>query len=227
MEIKAVITSTFFLFTFIYCWARFFTKNKKINTKFLARTGLFAAISIILYIIPVFNLSLPFFPSFLNIHFDEVPALIAGFAYGPLSGLFVIIAKTLAKLPMSSTAGVGELADLLYSAVFVITAALIYKRKRNAKGALIAFGVSSLIQILVSSLFTSFVMLDFYIFVMGLPEEAILMMCQAINPQITDLGWPFLLMVAIPFNAFKDLLVVIITFLLYKRLHSFIDKIKA
>ena len=54
-----------------------------------------------------------FFPSFLEIHFDEVPAFIAGFAYGPMSAVFILIVKTLVKLPMTITAGVGENDDYL------------------------------------------------------------------------------------------------------------------
>lgn len=204
------------------------TKNKNpITTKFIARTGLFAAMSIILYLVPGLTFGVPFFPAFLQFHFDEVPALIAGFAYGPLSGFFVILVKTLVKLPFTSTMGVGELADFIYSCAFIIPAALIYKRKRSVKGALIGLLVATVIQVLVSSLVTSFLILDFYIFMMGLPKAAILAMCKAANPNITSLGWTFWFYVGVPFNAMKDAIVVIITFLLYKRLHRIIDRIGA
>ena len=97
---------------------KFVFKNNPITTKFIARTGLFSAISIVLYLVPFLKFSVPFFPFFLEFHFDEVPALIAGFAYGPLSGIFVILVKTIVKLPMSNTMMVGELADLIYSTSF-------------------------------------------------------------------------------------------------------------
>lgn len=203
------------------------TKNKNpITTKFIARTGLFAAMSIILYVAPL-TFKVPFFPSFLEFHFDEVPALIAGFAYGPLSGFFVILVKTLVKLPFTSTMGVGELADFLYSSAFVIPAAFIYKKNRSVKGALVGLLIATIIQVLVSSLFTSFVMLDFYIFMMGFPKGLLLQMCQVANPRITSLGWTFWLYVGVPFNAMKDAMVVVITFVFYKRLHKVIDRIGA
>lgn len=202
-------------------------KNNPITTKFIARTGLFAAISIILYLVPMLNFSVPFFPGFLKFHFDEVPALIAGFAYGPLSGVFIVLIKTIVKLPMSSTMYVGELADLIYSLSFVLPAAFIYKYHRNIKGALVSLLIASLIQILVASLVTSFLILDFYIFMMRWPKEAIIGMCKAANPKVTSLGWTFFLFVGVPFNAMKDLMVIIITFLLYKRLHKVIDRIGA
>ena len=211
----------------IWIFAKNASKKHVISTKFITRSAAFGAISIILYIVPYFNIALPIFPSFLKIHIDEVPALIAGFAYGPLSAVFVILVKTLAKLPMTITGGVGELADLIYSVAFVVPASIIYKKHKSFKGALIALGISTVIQITVASFVTTFLILDFYIFVMGWPESVILNMCRAINPMITSIRWPFLLMVSVPFNALKDLVVIVITILLYKRMHTFIDRLGA
>ena len=224
---RLVIAIAVILAGVAFCIAKLFKNKSPITTKFIARTGLFAAMSIILYLVPGLKFSLPFFPAFLEIHFDEVPALIAGFAYGPLSGFFVILIKTLVKLPMSNTMMVGELADFIYSSAFVIPAALIYKKNRSIKGALIALGIATGIQIVVSAFITSFLILDFYIFMMGWPKVVILNMCKAANPNVTSLGWTFFFMIAVPFNALKDVIVVIITFLLYKRLHMIIDKIGA
>ena len=53
--------------------------------RFISRVAIFGAISTILYIVPVFQIQLPFVPSFLQLHFDEIPAFIAGYAYGPWS----------------------------------------------------------------------------------------------------------------------------------------------
>ena len=202
-----------------------FKGKNPFTTKFIARTGLFAAMSIILYIVPFLQIQLPFFPEFLKLHFDEIPALIAAFAYGPLSGVIIILIKTLVKLPLSHTMCVGELADLIYSIAFILPAALIYKRHRSIKGALVALLVGTVIQILVSSFVTSFLIIDFYIFMMGWPKAAIVAACTKANPNVKSLGWTFFFLVGIPFNAFKDAIVVIVTFILYKRLHKVIDKI--
>ncbi len=214
----AVVAAVFFL-------SKLFKKKSPLTTKFIARTGLFAAMSIILYLVPGLKFKVPFFPAFLEFHFDEVPALIAGFAYGPLSGFFVILIKTIVKLPMTSTMGVGELADLIYSVAFIIPSAIWYKYHRNIKGAFVGLLLGTAVQVVVSSFVTSFLILDFYIFMMGWPKVVILNMCKAANPAVTSLGWTFLFFVALPFNAMKDAIVVIITFLLYKRLHKVIDKI--
>lgn len=222
---RLIIAIAFGIGTLGIAFSRAFKVKNPITTKFIARTGLFAAMSIILYLVPFLKFSVPFFPAFLEFHFDEVPALIAGLAYGPLSGVMVILIKTIVKLPMSNTMCVGELADLIYSISFVLPASLIYMKHRNIKGALIGLLVATGVQIIVSSLVTSFLILDFYIFMMGWPKVVIVNMCKAANPKVTSLGWTFFFLVAVPFNALKDAAVVAITFLLYKRLHKVIDRI--
>ena len=214
--------------------AKTFFKGNPISTRFIARTAVFAAISIILYTVPFLKLSLPIFPSFLEIHLDEIPAFMAGFAYGPLAGFLVILVKTLVKLPLTSTACVGELADFIYSVAFVVPAALIYKKHRSLKGAFVSMLVATVIQLLVASSVTSFVMLDVYGKLFHLSRSTILKMCKAVNPlfkNVEDTGVNFLLrfmlLISIPFNAIKDAIVVLVTFLLYKRLRLLFKKIDA
>ena len=227
MDYRGIIAIAIMTMVLIWLFAKNIGKKSVISAKFITRSAVFAAISIVLYIVPAFNFSLPIFPAFLNIHIDEVPVLIAGFAYGPWSAVLILIVKTLAKLPMTHTGGVGELADLVYSIAFIIPAAIFYKKHKSIKGALTSLGIGTAVQLVVSCFVTTFLILKFYIFIMGMSEGMILGMCQAINPSITNLKWPFLFMVALPFNALKDAIVVAITLLLYKRLHNLIDRLGA
>ena len=199
--------------------------KKPVTTKFMTRTAIFAAISIILYMVPFLKVKLPFFPSFLELHFDEIPLLIAAFAYGPWSGIFALILKTIVKLPISSTMCVGELADFIYSLALILPASIIYKKNRNFKGVFIALGVGTLSQLLVSSFVTTFLILDFYMFMMNFPKAAIMSAIHNAGINIDTLEWPFFFAVALPFNAFKDAIVVIVTLLLYKRIHVFVEKV--
>ena len=214
--------------------AKFFFKGNAFSTRFIARTATFAAISIVLYTVPFLKFSLPIFPSFLEIHLDEIPAFMAGFAYGPLSAFLIILIKTIVKLPLTSTAGVGELADFIYSIAFVVPAAIIYKKKRTLKGALIAMLIATGIQLVVASFVTTFIMLDVYGSLFHLSREVILGMCKAVNPAFKEVNntgndflFRFLLMVSLPFNAIKDVIVFLVTFLLYKRLRLLFKKIEA
>lgn len=232
MKTFDLVRLVIFLIFIIIILAKFVTKmffqDNKMSTKFIARTAVFSAVAIILYTVPFFKFTLPIFPSFLEIHLDEIPAFMAGFAYGPLSAFLVILIKTIVKLPMTATAGVGELADIIYSIAFVVPAAIIYKKKHNIKGALIALSLATVIQVTVASFTTTYLMLDLYVALYpGLTREVILAMCRAINPAIRNLGFDFLLMVCLPFNALKDAIVVFVTIILYKRLRLLFMKIEA
>ncbi len=193
--------------------------KRKTPVRLCARIAVFGALSAILYVVPVFQIHLPFFPSFMALHFDEIPAFIAGFAYGPLAAIGSLVIKTIIKLPFTSTMCVGELSDLLYSLAFVIPTVLVYKKWRNLKGVALGFSVGLVSQLAVSLIMNIYVMLPFYMFVMGFPEGALLSLCQAANPKITSLGWPYGLFAVLPLNAMKDAIVIVITFIVYRYVH--------
>jgi len=199
--------------------------NWTLTTKVMARTAIFAAIATILYTVSIFTIKIPIFPFFLEFHFDEIPIFIAGYAYGPVTSILIIIVKTLIKLPLSSTAMVGELADALYSAAFVLPAVVYYQRHKTIKGAVIGFGIGFVCQLVVSSLFNALFMIDFYLFLYPfLTPESLLAAVQVTNPRITDIHWTMVLYGILPFNLVKNTLVVIITFLTYKRVHQLFYK---
>jgi riboflavin transporter len=208
------------------------TKNKNFDlVRFMARVAIFGAISTILYVVPVFQIHLPFLPSFLALHFDEIPAFIAGFAYGPMAGFAVIVIKTIIKLPFTTTLCVGELSDLIFSTAFVVPAAIIYKRQRNMKGVRIGFLVSTILQLFVSLFLNIYAMLPFYMFVMGFPESGLKGMSVAAVSVISkdwaalpiwDIAWKwgYGLFAVLPLNIMKDVAVIIITFVVYRSIHK-------
>ena len=60
---------------------------------------------------------------------------------------------------------------------------------------------------------------------MGFSKEGLLAMTQAANPNVSSLGWPFFFYVALPFNALKDVIVIVLTLVLYKNIHRLIEKV--
>ena len=101
-------------------------KNKKL-IDYISKIAIFSALSFILYLFPKFPL--PFFPSFLDVQFSNLPAILGGFVLGPLGGCLIVIVRCALKLllGMSTTAGVGEIADLLLGVCVVLSSSLIYK----------------------------------------------------------------------------------------------------
>lgn len=220
---REFVSLTAFIIFSVALFAVFFKEraNTSFNyAKLAARAGIFGAISTILYIVPVFNLKLPFLPSFLSLHFDEIPAFVAGYAYGPWTAVAVLLVKTLIKLPMSSTMGVGELTDFCLSLSFVVVATIIYRKKRNFKGVFIGFFASLLTQNLAALLLNIYVMLPFYIAVMGYDQSQLLALCQMANASVSDLGWSYGFYCVLPLNLIKDGAVLFLTFFIYRTLHK-------
>lgn len=205
---------------FVILYSRFMKRKEFSWVRFAARVGIFGALSAILYVVPVFQLKLPFLPSFMELHFDEIPAFIAGYAYGPFTALIVILVKTIIKLPFSSTLMVGELADFLFSSAFVLPAAFIYKKIRNLKGVFIGFGVSFVLQVLVASLMNVYAILPFYMQVMNFPYDRILEMCAEVNPLVKNLEFDYVMFVVVPLNVIKNTIVLVVTFFVYKGIHK-------
>lgn len=221
----ASITSIVLLFVaFVATFLLYFRlrPSREFNhVRFIARVGMFGAMATVLYVVPGLTFKLPFFPSFLSFHFDEIPAFICGFAYGPLSGFMVILIKTIIKLPMTSTVMVGELADLILSTLYVVPCTIIYKRMRNLKGVAIGFAVSTAIQIVAAMVLNVYALIPLYQMI-GLPLEMILGAIKAANPAINDAGWGYALMAVAPFNAIKDAIVIFVTFIVYRSIHKFL-----
>ncbi len=202
-------------------------KKKRINpVKFISITGIFAAISVLLYVvIPDFGLG--FTPPWLKVHLDEIPMFLAGYMYGPLSAIMVDLVKTLIKLPMTTTAAVGELGDFVFSLIFVIPAVILYEKRRKLSSVFIGVGISTLAHIVFAMIFNVYVLVPFYSNVMGYPLVALETMCSKIVPAVSGENWVWmyaLIMVA-PMNLIKDAIVFVVVLLLYKRLHLLINRI--
>ena len=200
--------------------------EKQNRTRFIVRVAVFGGFSAILYCVPFLKFPVPFFPSFLEFHFDEIPAFIAAFAYGPMTGLYILLVKTFIKLPLTTTLCVGEIADLIYSVAFIIPAAVYYEKHRTFKGAIKSLIIGLACQLVVSLVANVYVMFPFYMQMFGISEAGLLGICQAANPAIRDIRWSVGVIAVLPFNAMKDAIIIIVTMLVYKSTHTLFDKIQ-
>ena len=200
--------------------------EKKNRTRFIVRVAVFGGFSAILYCVPFLKFPVPFFPSFLEFHFDEIPAFIGAFAYGPMTGFYILLVKTFIKLPMTNTLAVGEIADLLYSLAFIMPAALFYQKNRTFKGAIKALILGLFCQLVVSLVANVYVMFPFYMKMFGLSEAALLKVCQLANPGIQDVRWSVGFIAVLPFNVIKDAAIILVTLLVYKSTHTLFDRIQ-
>ena len=200
-------------------------KNKQI-LNYMTKIAIFSALSSILYFVPKFPL--PFlFPAFLDIQFSNLPAILGGFAMGPVGGILIIVIRTLIKLPFSSTAYVGEFADLLIGIATVLTSSLIYKTHKTKKGGIVALLFGTVAWVVSSMLMNWLVLLPFYMqaFYGGNTTKFIEDCIEVLPNMNTENFMKFYIFGAVlPFNALLATMVGIITFFVYKRISIIFKK---
>lgn len=190
------------------------TKTKsKFNARFIAGTAMLSAVAFILQYIEIV---IPIMPAFIKFDFSDLPALIGAFAYGPLAGVLIELIKNLIHCAFSQSATVGELSNFILGAVFVGTAGVIYKNKKNKTTALIGGVVGSVVMGLVCIPSNYFVVYPVY-YAAGFAEEAVLGMYQLILPGVKNI-LQCLFVFNLPFTIVKGLISTAITMLIYKHL---------
>ena len=176
-------------------------------------------LSVIAFILMQLEFPIPIFPSFLKIDLSDLPALIGGFALGPIVGILIVLFKNLMHLLQTSTSGVGELANFLVGVALIAPASLIYYRDKTKKNAIIGLLVGTVAMGIVGGLANYFILLPFYANVLKFPIDAIVEMGNLVNSNIVDLN-SLIIYAIIPFNILKGIILSVITMLLYKRISS-------
>lgn len=194
--------------------------KSKLTAAYVTKVALLSAIAFVLYMFAKF--SLPFmFPSFLDMQFSELPALLAGFALGPVAGATVVIVKCLLKFPFSSTAFVGELTDMLLGILYVLPASIVYHRNKTKKNALIGLIAGTLIATAAAILVNRFISIPFYVsFYFKGNFEVIVGIVKPLYKGITRKTFYvyYLLLAVLPFNLLRLGVVSFVTFIVYKSL---------
>lgn len=189
--------------------------SKTSRVQWIARVSVLGALA---FILMLFEIPLPFAPSFYKLGFDEVVVMLGGFALGPLAGAAIEILKIVLNVCFqgSDTAFVGELSNLLIGLSLVVPSAFYYKKHRTWKGAWIALIIGVISMSIIGCLANYFIALPAYSYFYGLPMEVIVGMGTAIFPLVTN-TFTFVLFMTLPFNIVKGVVVALITRLLYKR----------
>jgi riboflavin transporter FmnP len=200
-------------------------KNSHFPTRrmrWITLVGMMSALTYILYL-PIFRIPIILF---LELNLSEVVIFIGGFSLGPLAAIFIGLFRFLFSLLYSTTGGIGELADYIYSMAFVLPGVILYQRHRDKKTASIGFIIGFISQLIVTSLLNALVITDLYLTLfLNLTPEAFLGYIQTVLPHVENPYWSLVLWMYLPFNIFKNLVVIALTLFTYKRTHRFIKKI--
>ena len=135
-------------------------KTNKISTEKMVGIAIFSALAFVVSLVVRFPVQ------FLTFDAKDAVITIAAFVYGPLSAVIIsFLAALIEMITISTTGWYGFLMNFASSAVFSLTASLIYTKKRNLNGAIISLysaigatvGVMLLLNLLVTPLYLQYV----------------------------------------------------------------------
>ena len=192
-------------------------KNPLANdkVKYVAKIAVLAAVAML---ISKLEVPLWFAPSFYQLDFSAVFVMLGSFSLGPVSGILITVLKNLLKLAVfgTTTSFVGELADVVMLVLLCVPAAIIYKRRKSIKTAVIGMLAGIVCMTVGACLFNYFVLIPFFAKLYHMEVDAIVSMGTALNPRVTTLR-QLIVFITAPFNLFKGTACSLVTFLLYKR----------
>lgn len=169
------------------------------STKRIAMYALFVALSM-----AVSFVEFPIVPGVEWLKYDPsgIVSLVAGFAYGPAAA---VIVSVLGFLPHLFTNPWGTLMAVLVALALSVPAALIYRRNKTRKGAVIGIIVGA-IAALAMAIVGNVIVTPFY--------------AHMTTAQVVALIVPALL----PFNALKFTIHGVVTFLIYKPISNLLNR---
>ena len=169
------------------------------STKRIAMYARFVALSM-----AVSFVDFPIMPGVEWLKYDPsgIVSLVAGFAYGPAAAAIVSV---LGFLPHLFTNPWGTLMAVLVALALSVPAALIYRRNKTRKGAVIGIIVGAIVALVVA-IVGNLIVTPFY--------------AHMTTAQVVALIVPALL----PFNALKFTIHGVITFLIYKPISNLLNR---
>lgn len=169
------------------------------STKQLVTMALMCAIGVLLSFI-----EFPLLPGAAWLKFDasNMPAMVAGFAYGPGAGVAVgILTAVIHGLLMADFT--GALMNVLTVTCFVLPAAIIYRRKRTYPAAIAGLALS-VIAATLAAIVGNLIVTPMWL---GVPFDAVVAM---VLPILT------------PFNLLKGVINAVLTLIIYKSISNLI-----
>ena len=186
-------------------------RGSMFTTKRMVTLAMLSALAYVLMLI-----HLPFkYLGFLELEFSDVPAVIASLVYGPVSGVVVELIKNAIKaVTATTTGGVGELANFLISACYVIPIGFLFQRLKGKTRVFGSFAAGMAGFIAAGIAVNYFITVPLYANLFG-GMEIVVGVAAATVPAIKDLATIVILGIT-PFNIVKGLLMSFVGYMVYK-----------
>ncbi|MBR6703931.1 MAG: ECF transporter S component [Lachnospiraceae bacterium] len=141
--------------------------NSRFSTKYITCTAMFVVIA---YLAVLATRGIPNVAGFLSYDPKDAVIVIAGFIFGPLTGVIVsVLASFLEFVSVSKTGLYGLLMNVVSTCAFAVPAAWFYQRRRTKQGALIGLGLGVL-SMAACMMLWNYIITPFY---MGVEREVV------------------------------------------------------
>ncbi|UOQ46075.1 ECF transporter S component [Halobacillus salinarum] len=172
--------------------------------------ALFGSISVVLMLL---NFPLPLLPQYLKVDFSEIPALIAAILFTPLAGIAVEgLKNVLYFIYTGASDPVGVVANFTAGLLFVVPAAMFYRRFKSTKGLVSGIVVSIVITAVSMSVLNYFFILPAYSWFMGMEMMS------------AQMKWTTVVAAILPFNALKGLIIGVLFVPVFIKLRPWIEQ---
>lgn len=185
--------------------ARKIAWKKRFSAKRIALMAVFVALSFAISL-----LDFPIFPTtpFLKLDFGNVFILLIGFLLGPIEGIMVCAVKESLRILVSTSGGIGELANMLMTSSYILLPSVVYHFRKGIKTVAWTLAVACVIGTATALFANRFINFPLY---MGDGAKSV----------FKEVFW-----FIVAFNIIKTVSISILTLLLYKRLSNFLKKMK-
>ncbi len=187
--------------------------KKLFTTKNIAGIAVFSALSFVVYL-----LEMPIFAGtpadFLKLDLSNVFVMLAGFMYGPIGAIIVTVVKESIHIAVGTTGGVGELANVIITTLYILLPSIVYLKRKGFKWVILTLIGACVIQVLASLLVNRYI--NFPFFMGGAPFVP-----NATSESFFKQFFGYI----IAFNAIKSVAISAITILVYKKVSKIFKKI--
>ena len=175
------------------------SSTRSASTHRIVDTAMLCAVSIIATLI---GQIVPPVAGFLSYDPKDAIVVIAGFIYGPMTSVIISVVESVVEmLTMSSTGIYGCIMNIISTCAYAVPAALLYKKLRSMKGAIVGL-VLGMVAMTTMMLLWNYIITPFY---MGVERSVVVGMLPT---------------VFLPFNLIKSGINAGLTLVLYKPLVS-------
>lgn len=188
--------------------------EKKVDVRKLTLMAILSAISAI---VMMFEFPLWFAPGFYKIDLSEVVVLVGAFALGPIEAIVIEFLKVLLNTLFvgTTTVYIGEIANFAVGCLFVVPAAVVYRRNKTKKSAVIGLALGTISLTVFASLINYFVLLPVYSKFYGVPIDAFVGQGAEKNSAINSVA-TLVILATVPFNLVKGIISSAVTLVIYK-----------